>query len=94
MRAENVIILTSNLNYSYKTLSRKQEERKKFSASENSWRKATGETRTCAFMLEIRQTMPSEEGILHGAETEKKPVNSFGSHQRMSTMLPSFLTRG
>ncbi|KAI4580357.1 hypothetical protein MJT46_001725 [Ovis ammon polii x Ovis aries] len=38
--------------------------------------------------------MPSEEGILHGAETEKKTVNSFGSHRRMSTMLPSFLTRG
>lgn len=30
MSAENVIILISNLNYSYKTLSRKQEERKSF----------------------------------------------------------------
>jgi len=65
--AEKVIILISNLNYSYKTLGRKQEERKKFAASENSWRKPTGETRTCAFILETRQTMPSEEGILHGA---------------------------
>ena len=62
-----MIILISNLNYSYKTLSRKQEERKKFAASENSWPKATGETRTCAFILETRQTKPSEEGILHGA---------------------------
>ena len=30
MSAEKVIILISNLNYSYKTLGRKQEERKKF----------------------------------------------------------------